>query len=161
MSAQRTVNHWLDRFATRAGSAPLRLDERGLCAFTYADRFDIAIEVPEENAAHVYFSGTVMSIAELDRDDQMAFYREMLALNLFDARTRGASLAIDPTSMEVVLCYHYPIAALDDLSFYNLLTQFTQTVESMHREFTHRAAQANPQAHEERLMAPSSPPIWG
>jgi hypothetical protein len=63
--------------------------------------------------------------------------------------------------MEVILCYHYPIAALDDLSFQYLLTQFTQTVESMHREFSHRAAQAGPQAHEERLMAPSRLPIWG
>ncbi len=91
-TAQRTVNHWLDRFATRAGSTPLRLDERGLCAFTYVDRFGIAIKVPEENAAHVYVSGTVMSIVGLDHDEQMALYREMLGLNLFDARARGPVL---------------------------------------------------------------------
>lgn len=160
MSSHRTVNHWLDRFSTRSGSATLRLDPRGLCAFTYSDRFEIAVEVPEEHAAHLYLSGTVMSLEGVERESLPDLYRALLELNLFDARARGASLAIDPASTQVMLCYHYPIAALDDLGFYNLLTRFTQTVESLHRELSDRAAPVRSRAEDERILPPASPPMW-
>lgn len=141
MNAYQIIHQLLGRFSTRLGSAPLGLSERGICQFRYGDDLEISLEVPDDASTHVYLSCTVFSLAGRDQALMLGIYEELLRLNAFHPMTRGASLALDPPDSNVLLCYHYPIAALDEVSFYNLLTHFTQSASAVRAHLHGRADQ--------------------
>jgi hypothetical protein len=131
MSSHDAINHLLARFSSALQIAPpLRLDAAGVCAFAYNNETSIAVEVPDRSS-QVYLIGTVMPKPACEGDTLAAFYERLLKLNLFSSDIRGASVALDPQSGEVLLCYQHPVSALDETGFYNLLTHFTQTVQAL------------------------------
>lgn len=131
MSSRDAINHLLARFSSALhGAPPLMLDAAGVCAFAYNDEVSIAVEVPDQSS-QVYLIGTVMPKPAYEAAALVAFYERLLKLNLFSSDIRGASIALDPQSGEVLLCYQHPVSALDETGFYNLLTHFTQTIQAL------------------------------
>lgn len=145
MSSRITVNHLLENFSSVLSIEPLRLDAAGVCAFEYEDGLGIAIEVPD-GSSQVYLIGTLMPGPAHQAPATEAFYRKLLALNLFSPEIRGARVALDPQSGDVLLCYQHPVEALDGTGFYNLLTHFTQAAQALRAglrsEHTDRSADA-------------------
>ncbi|NBS63467.1 MAG: CesT family type III secretion system chaperone [Betaproteobacteria bacterium] len=142
MSSQDAINHLLARFSSVLHIAPpLTLDAAGVCAFAYNNEASIAVEVPEQSS-QVYLIGTVMPKPAHEGAALAALYERLLKLNLFSSDIRGASIALDPHSGEVLLCYQHPVSALDETGFYNLLTHFTQTVQALRVSLDQASASA-------------------
>lgn len=146
MNPRQTVDQLLTRFTTRLGSVALKLDDQGVCGFVYGGRFEIVLEVPDGIPADVYLSGKVMTLDGLDPSTLAPVFEHLLRLNAFSPMTRGAYLALEGEGPAVLLCHHCPIAALDEVSFYNVLTQFTHTVESVYGHLSSFTAGAPPSA---------------
>lgn len=131
MNTQATVNGLLGQFsATLRINPPLALNSSGVCAFDYGDETSVAIEVPQ-NSSQLYLIGTVGARPAQRGTELLELYERLLKLNLFSSEIRGASIALDPQTEDILLCYQHPIAVLDDTGFYNMLTQFTQTVQAL------------------------------
>lgn len=131
MTSQDTVNRLLAHFSEALRiNPPLSLNPTGVCAFDYGDEISISIEVPEQST-QLYLIGTVCARPPEQGAQLLELYERLLKLNLFSSELRGASVAIDPHTDDMLLCYQHPVTALDETAFYNLLTQFTQTVEAL------------------------------
>ena len=131
MSSHDAINHLLERFSSALRIAPpLTLNAAGVCAFDYENEVSIAVEVPDQSS-QVYLIGTVLPKPDQQGAALLALYESLLKLNLFSGEIRGASVALDPQSGDVLLCYQHPVSALDETGFYNLLTHFTQTVQAL------------------------------
>lgn len=140
MTSQDTVDRLLAHFSEALHiSSPLSLNQTGVCAFGYGDGISIAIEVPEQSS-QLYLIGTVCSRPPERGTQLLELYETLLKLNLFSSELRGASVAVDPDTEDILLCYQHPIAAIDETAFYNLLTQFTQTVEALRVKLGQSAA---------------------
>ena len=131
MSSEDAVNQLLESFSSTLRIVPpLTLDAAGVCAFEHDNEVSIALEVPDQSS-QVYLIGTVSPKLDQRGDTLVALYERLLKLNVFSSEIRGASVALDPQSEAVLLCYQHAVAALDETGFYNLLTHFTQAVQSL------------------------------
>jgi len=142
MTSQDTVNRLLAHFSEAIHiNPPLSLNPTGVCAFGYGDEISIAIEVPEQSP-QLYLIGTVCSRPPERGTQLLELYERLLKLNLFSGELRGANVAIDPNTEDILLCYQHPVTAIDETAFYNLLTQFTQTVEALRAKLGQSVAAA-------------------
>ena len=122
------VNSWL-RELEPAG-APLTLDEEGLCPLSYGDDLECLLEVPEHRAWFNLYTPLVPVPAE---DPGLLLY-QALSLKLFQLGTRGAVIAVDHRSDEIVLCHGQAIEHTDSVTFRNILVNFCETAAKLRRE---------------------------
>lgn len=128
MSEERIrINDALREFSTFIGAPPLALDEQGVCAFTYEQTLQIALELPP-GSSNLYLHAPVMPVPALD---QTAFYERLLRWNAYCLRTRGATLALDPAEARILLCYLCPVEVIDQTLLGNLLTNFVTTLKAL------------------------------
>ncbi len=131
MNSHDAINRLLKSFSSALRIAPpLTLNTAGVCAFDYENDMSIAVEVPDQSS-QVYLIGTVLPKPDQQGAALLALYESLLKLNVFSSEIRGASVALNPQSGEVLLCYQHPISALDETGLYNLLTHFTQAAQAL------------------------------
>lgn len=144
MNSQDAINHLLERFSSALRIAPpLTLNAAGVCAFDYENDVSIAVEVPDQSS-QVYLIGTVLPKPDQQGEALLALYENLLKLNVFSSEIRGASVALDPQSGEVLLCYQHPVSVLDETGFYNLLTHFTQAAQALRARLSRAPAATAP-----------------
>jgi hypothetical protein len=152
MTNRDTVDYLLGRFSASIGIEPLALNAAGACSFSYRENALITLEVPD-SSSEVYLVGTVMPLPVIDPPSLNAFYARVLRINAFDPVARGASLALDPERDQLLLCHQHPIAALDEVSFQNLLTNFVQAVAAISALLTEGASDTSPGSRDYALRA--------
>jgi hypothetical protein len=134
--AETRINDALRHFSAFIGAPPLALDEHGVCAFTYEQTLEIVLELPP-GSPQLYLYAPVMPAPT---SNQLAVYERLLHLNAYCARTRSATLALDPAQPRVLLCYLHPVADLDQTTLNNLLTNFIDTLKTLIAELADTAA---------------------
>ena len=130
-----TINQSLRQFAASIQAPRLELNEEGVCAFTYEGKYEVVIEVPEE-ASKVYFYAPVITLPTKQPSELAGLYEKLLKLNAFSALTRGATVALDPRQPHILLCYQYPIHLMDEVRFYNVLTNFVLALDELHKQLS-------------------------
>lgn len=98
----------------RALGFPLALGPERVCSLRLDDGLECSVEVPEGSSLlHLY-----CPLLPVPPGDRLTFLEQVLALNLYGLDTGGASLALDPDTDRIVLCWSQPPEGMlpDDLA---------------------------------------------
>jgi hypothetical protein len=126
------INSCLRHFSSFIGSPLLTLNEEGVCNFNYESEFDITLELPDKST-QLYLYSSVMPVPGAGK---LELYEKLLKLNVYCLDTRGATLALDPHDSQILLCYQYPLDALEEVVLVNLLTNFVDTLKTLREQLT-------------------------
>ncbi|CAM2063838.1 Type III secretion system chaperone [Sulfidibacter corallicola] len=149
MSIQaQQINQWLNELS-QGSAEPLTLDEDGRCTLV-AD--DVELVVSTTPTSDQFFIN--LSVVDLPESGQELFYRQALTFNLFQQDTRGASLAIDPQSNEMVLCYTHAIEGTELNHFNNIVQNLIETTKSLRTQLEQTVRDA---ANAPQPSAPAAP----
>lgn len=127
------INYYLGEFASRSGTPRLVLNGEGICSFTFENQFEVIIENPEKSVV-IYFYASVMSLPAQEPLVLVQLYEGLLKLNAVSSLTHGATVALDPEKPRVLLCYQYPVEALDDTLFCEILKNFISLLQDLYAE---------------------------
>lgn len=130
MNSHDTVNQYLRHFSEFIGAPLLKLNEQGVCAFSYQGRWQVVLELPEA-ATQLYFYAP---LTEVPLEGRLAMYEQALKFNAYCVKTHGATLALDPDPPRLLLCYVLPIEALNEVIFTNALNNFVQTLQELYEQ---------------------------
>lgn len=131
MSLHAAVNAYLRHFANFIGSPPLALNAQGVCAFTYQEKWAVAVELPE-SSTQLYLHAPVIEVAH---ESKLDIYELALILNAYCLKTRGSTLALDPDMQRILLCYTLPVEILNEVIFNNVLHNFVKTLQELREQF--------------------------
>ena len=121
--AREQVGHWLAELGRNQGHS-FALDEEGQCFLQGEDEVQLALQVPAQSD-HCFLSAPLAPLPERDGE---AILLQALTLNLFQAETRGAAIAVDPSMGQFLLCYSLPVEGTTYPDFSNSLSNFAQLV---------------------------------
>ena len=114
-----TIGQWLRDYG---------VDEfDGACSFTYKGVIDFSLEVSTDDSHLVMHS----IVGELPQNDDAALPKKLLGMNYLGIETRGATLSLDETGVNVVLWISLPIDALDIERFEQVIGAFLDLSEQM------------------------------
>ena len=126
---RKTIDSYLAEISGAVGKN-IRLNDQGICAFTY-EHLTIVIEVPESVGSFFVYSSL---ISTNQFEDEVVLYKKALQLNYLQQETRGGCLSIDPVNDEVMFSYTDRIAEVNSTDFRNILENFIETSLNMHKE---------------------------
>lgn len=133
------ITGWLMELCGGENSFEYRDD--GVYTFNLENDIEVSIVIPLDQEV-VSLHAPVSGIPEEDAD-RLELYSQALQMNLLNARTRGASLAINKRISRLVLGYSTPVEGMDLVGFSNLVSSFIETVKSVRDEL--RSAPASVQ----------------
>ncbi|CAM2005544.1 CesT family type III secretion system chaperone [Acanthopleuribacter pedis] len=151
-AAVETVNQWLVNMS-RDWETPVTLDEEGACAISAANGFTLELYVV--SAMERCFMN--LHLMDMPIENREGFYEQVLAMNMHQQETHGATLAVDPKNKSVLLCYSQMVASLTAEDFQNLLQNLLSTAEtlvSQLKTFQREQPQAFTEPHTRSATAP-------
>ncbi len=126
---RKTIDSYLAEISSAVGKN-IRLNDQGICAFTY-EHLTIVIEVPESVGSFFVYA-SLMSSNQFT--DVSVLFRRALQLNYLQQETRGGCLSLDPVNDEVMFSYTDRIAEVNSTDFRNILENFIETSLNMYKE---------------------------
>ena len=120
----------LAEFAHRAKIAGLAFNPAGRARIQVDT--DLIMELEQEPAANQLHAYVVLGQPPADKREQ--FFAGLLAKNLFCKETRGATLALDPPSSELLLCRVLDLAVTDYAAFERALEDLANTAAAIRAE---------------------------
>lgn len=121
-----TVDSWL-RQMSQDWATPIALNEEGTCSIKSGNGYTLELFIME-TAGSCYFSIPLMDVPHQHRE---AFYETVLAVNVHQQETHGATLAVDPNDLRLLLCYSQPVPALTFEHFHNLIQNLMSTADTV------------------------------
>jgi hypothetical protein len=140
------MNGLLRDLGATLGLPDLAADEAGYCCLAIGDRIRVSLQYDPETEDLTLFT----RLLRIAPEDRLEAYEAMLAGNLFWARTRGGTLAVEPGEGWVMLLMKERIQVLDGHAFQALLENFVDAAESWQERLSALAEPERP--------APSGPP---
>ena len=125
MDGKYIVNALLGELGNKLGAPGLQLSEYGTCGFTYKDKLELFLELPEASDV-LHFYAPIMKIPQKRREK---IFRELLKMNFFTDATNGATFAINDESDEIVLNFNEMIERLDQTTFETIIENFISTLD--------------------------------
>ncbi len=117
----------LRELGNHIGLGPLRFDDSGVCRLVFDG--DVSVDIEEDSdQSHSLLMHSV--VGNTPPDGRLAFYGKLLSGNYLGTQTRGGSLALDPSTGEVLLWCSLDTAQMDIEVFAKKLTDFVQGVRS-------------------------------
>jgi hypothetical protein len=104
----------------------LAFDANGCARLVFDGRFTVNFEHDAAARAIQVYS----VLAPVPREGREALFATLLQANLFGAATQGATLAVDGSTHEVVLCRMVPVEQATAASFAALVEAFVDSVEA-------------------------------
>ena len=95
----KDLNHLLEVFGQRLGIGKLKFNDNGVCRLVFDEKFDTDIEMTDDGSAFYIYA----VVGKAPGEDNTAFYKELLAANLFGHGTGNGSLALDTARNEILL----------------------------------------------------------
>lgn len=124
-----TITDLLADFGRKAGLGSLSLDESGVCRLSFDQSLIVDLEFDSgAGLLHIY-----SAVGPIPAEGKEAVFGALLSANLFGSETGGASLAIDPSQNEIILCRSVNPDHLDSTAFEGILESFVNHLE-VHRE---------------------------
>ena len=108
------------------GLPDLQADKEGLCSLRLDDRVTITMECNEASGVLV-FSAVLGTLAPYQTK---SFYPHLLEANLFWKETGGATLGVDPATLNVFLCQQEKFEEMPSEYFQEVLKKFSDTALS-------------------------------
>jgi hypothetical protein len=115
------INELLQELGKNIGLPDLKANDEGLCSLRFDDRVTIDLEANKETGALIYSS----LVATLVPHQTEKFYPEILEANLLWVGTGGATLGVDPATLNVFMCYQEKLEGMEYLRFQDLLKGFS------------------------------------
>ena len=133
---RKTIDSYLAEISSAVGKN-IRLNDQGICAFTY-EHLTIVIEVPESVGSFFVYASLLSSNKA---SDQTALFKKALQLNYLQQETRGGCISIDPVNDEIMFSYTDRIAEVNATDFRNILENFIESSLNMYKELDKISAQ--------------------
>ena len=127
--SRQVIDSYLSEISAAIGKQ-IRLNDQGICAFTY-EQLTIVIEVPETVASFFVYT-TLASAAQTD--NPLPLFKKAMQMNYLQQETRGGCLALDPINDEVVFSYTDRCEEVNATDFRNILENFIDTALKLHEE---------------------------
>lgn len=144
------VTDWLKELS--GGEEFFEYRDDGVYTFNLEEEIEVSVVIPLGQDL-VCLHAPIVAIPE-EEADCFALYAEALRMNLLTARTRGATLALNDRSHQLVLGYSTPVVGMDILAFTNVISGFIDTVKTVREEL--RAAGTGAVS----LAEPAGPATW-
>ena len=125
------VSHWLMDMSHSHPLAP-KLDEEGICHLESESNIRITI-IATKSSSHFRVNIDLMPIPDTNRLREGVF-EAGLKLNLYQHRTLGGAVAIDPISQQVVLSFIREVDLTDLNQFNNILQNLIQAAKELRDE---------------------------
>lgn len=122
VKARKTVDSYLRKISNVTGKQYSLNKDSGMCYFPY-QRFIVVIEVPADHSDLLYMYSCVCKLNE--DDNIMAIMQVAMELNYMQHRTRGGTLGME--NSEVNLCLSTPVVGLSPSGLKELIDQFLVT----------------------------------
>jgi len=146
---RKTIDSYLAEISGAVGKN-IRLNDQGICAFTY-EHLTIVIEVPESVGSFFVYTSLINAN---QFDDAVSLYKKALQLNYLQQETRGGCLSIDPVNDEIMFSYTDRIAEVNSTDFRNILENFIETALNMSKEMDKIRAEGKPKAQSTEEVPP-------
>ena len=127
------VSHWLMDMSHNH-PAPMKLDEEGICHLESESGTRIII-VATKSSEHFRVNIDLTPIPDSGWERETIF-EASLTLNLYQHRTLGGAIAIDPVSQQVVLSFIREVELTDFNQFNNILQNLIQAAKDLRRELS-------------------------
>jgi len=125
MSVSPELNSLLQELGRQLGIPDLAADQTGHCTLSIDNAWTLHIAWSEaRNCVQC-----LTDLGGLPAQDREAFLAQLLTANALFAGTQGATLALDPTREQVVLCRELSLAGLDYIAFEKGLEAFIEQAE--------------------------------
>lgn len=147
MSLSPQLDSLLQDLGLQLGIPELAPDETGHCTLSIDGAWTMHIAWYEARQCVQFLT----DLGGLPAHDREAFLAQLLTANALFAGTQGATLALDPTREQVVLCRELGLAGLDYIAFEKGLEAFIEQAEHWRARLD---AAAGPLADD---RAPASP----
>lgn len=125
------ANDLITDFALRAGVAGLKLNEMGVARLMVDERLSVFFEQDsDESRLHLY-----TSLGSAPAEGRELFFTRLLAANLFNRRTAGATIGYDESANELLLSRTLDLESCTPTLFDAALEGLIQVSESLQAEF--------------------------
>lgn len=118
-------NSLLSDFGNTIGIPDLRADSSGICMLAFDD-IEVVIQHIQDGDMLLLYG----YLGPIPPDNQSTLFEYLLSANSFFRDTGGSTIGIDKTTNAIGLHIAYPISALENQSFENLLENFVNMAES-------------------------------
>jgi hypothetical protein len=118
------IDSFLEQIS-RAVGKNIRLNDQGICAFTY-EQITVAVEVPETVGSFFIYSQM-----EFDLGKRMEMLQKAMELNYLQQETRGGCLSCEKTNGNLFFSYTDRVEEVDSTDFRNILENFIDTAIAM------------------------------
>ena len=120
------ANQLLKCLGIAMGLPDLRFDENGCTRMLFDGKTAVSIEHdPETEALQIY-----SILGPIPSQEKENIYQQLLVGNLFCNQTLGATLAIDVTHHEIILCRNVNANNIGSEAFATIIEQFVATAEA-------------------------------
>lgn len=118
-------NSLLSDFGNTIGIPDLQADSSGICMLAFDD-IEVVIQHIQDGDILLLYG----YLGPIPPDNQASLFEFLLSANSFFRDTGGSTIGIDKITNAIGLHIAYPIVALDNQSFENLLENFVNLAES-------------------------------
>lgn len=140
------LNDLLSDLGNNIGLGPLKLDDGGVCRLVFDGDTSVDIEESGDLEHHLLMHSVV---GYTPPEGRLAFYEKLLSGNYLGRQTVGGSLALDPSTGEVLLWRSLDTAQLGVEVFASKISDFVQTARHWSRELV----ASDPEAENDSLAA--------
>jgi len=141
MNSQQQVQQWLNEMGGGQGRA-FRLGGDGSLALESSNGIVLVIQIPATGSS-LHLNACLCPVPAGDREP---FLYQALALNLFQHETRGAALAIDPNSNQLVLSWAKPVDEIEPSEFSNIVQNLLDTAAKLKKHLRAEPLESSPEA---------------
>ena len=138
----KNIQRAVHDFGVSHGIPDLLLDEMGSCTLMLEDGHTLHLQYTKQHTLML-----LSSLGSVPADAEAPVYSALLYANLFWAETMGATLALEPQTMEVVLQFEEKDNNIDSLRLEQLIINFADATEV----WKERLAQLNTAATEKNV----------
>lgn len=117
------INHLLQLFCAANAIPATRLGESGTCQLNHSSGLGLCLEL-STGGTHLHW---YTRLSRVPFEDREFFYQQLLRMNLLCQETRGGTLGLDNSSMEIVFSYTEEVECLDATRFNNASENFLTT----------------------------------
>ncbi|MCP4747330.1 MAG: type III secretion system chaperone [Desulfobacteraceae bacterium] len=141
MNRQEELSNYLRDISYRLGVGLPALDQNGVCAMRYDDKFNVILEVPDASD-DIYMYAILMS----QHTASVQFYQKLLEANFLCMDTERATFCLDKESNDIVLCRTIEFENLTADKLEKVINQFLSAADKWNNkliEIEHSAANKN------------------
>ncbi len=135
--SQEQIKHWLTELGNMHG-AVFQLDAEGNCELN-SNNHTLVISAPSQSDN---FFITIL-LQDVPSNNKEAIFETILTLNLHQQHTRGATIAIDPISNMLVLCYCRETDSINFSEFSNITNNLLEISEDINQKITDSILESN------------------